>query len=100
MPGWQVFVFAADLLLNALDVGREELHRTTAFGAHHVMVITPLVLMLITRDTVVKGDLACQSAIGQQLQGAIDGGESDRVVLLLDQPVEFVRGEMVAGVEK
>src|SRR4051812_7847555 len=64
MPGGEVVVFAADLLLELPYFRRKELDRATAFGAHHVMVAAPVVLVLKTRDAVVEGDLAGESAIG------------------------------------
>src|SRR5271157_5648526 len=64
------------------------------------MMTAPLVLVLVARHPVVKRHLAGQPALGQQLQGAIHGGEADAVVLLLDQAVQLVGGEMVAGVEE
>src|ERR1019366_4148756 len=96
----QVLVLAANFLLNAFDVARKELHRAAAFGADHVVVIAAIVLVLVTSHAVIEGYFAGQPAFGQQLQGAIDGGKSDALVMLLDQAIQLVGGEMVAGVEK
>src|ERR1022692_1180843 len=100
VPRRQVLVLAANFLFNAFDVAREELHRAAAFGADHVVVIAAIVLVLVTSHTVIEGHFAGQPALGQQLQSAIDGGKSDARVVFLDQPIQFVGGEMVAGVEK
>src|ERR1017187_6194010 len=96
----QVLVLAANFLLNAFNLAREELYRAAAFGADHVMVIAAIVLVLVTSHAVIEGHFAGQPALGQQLQSAIDGGKSDALVVFLDQPIQFVGGEMVAGVEK
>src|SRR5271166_5326399 len=61
----EVFVFAADFALDTLNAGGEEFHRTAAFGAYHVMVIAPVVLVFVARNAVVEGHLAGQSAFRQ-----------------------------------
>ena len=55
-------MFASNLLLKTVDLRRKEFHGTATLGADHVMVTSPIVLMLIAGDPVVKGDFACQSA--------------------------------------
>src|ERR1039458_8726752 len=84
----QVLVLAANFLLNALNLAREELHRAAALGADHVMVIAAIVLVFVTSDAVIEGDFAGQPALGQQLQRAIDGGKSDALVVFLDKPTQ------------
>jgi hypothetical protein len=74
-------MFAADLLLQFANFGREELDRTAAFGAHHVMMAAPVVLVLIARNSVEERDFAGQAALGQKLEGAIDGGKADLRIL-------------------
>jgi hypothetical protein len=37
----------------------------------------PIVLVLVSGDTVVEGDFTGQSALGEQLESAIDGGVAD-----------------------
>src|SRR5664280_3854773 len=96
----QVLVLAANFLLNAFDVARKELHRAAAFGADHVMVVAAIVLLFITGHAVIEGNFAGQPALGQQLQSPIDSGKSDALVVFLDQPIQFVGGEVVTGVEK
>jgi hypothetical protein len=100
VAGRKVLVLAANLLLDALDPAGKELHRSATFGANHVVVIAPLILMLVARYPVVEGHFAGQTALRQQLQGAVHGGETDAVVLLFDQPVQLIGGKMVAGVQK
>src|SRR5208283_1360736 len=63
-------------------------------------MVAPLILMLVAGDAVVKGHFAGQSALGQQLQGAIDRGEADALVLLPDRAVELVGREVVASIQK
>src|SRR5580704_670853 len=74
MAGGGVVVFASDLLLQSIHFRREELHRTAAFGAYHVMVAAAVVLMLVSRNPIVESYFAGQSTLGQQLQGAVDRG--------------------------
>jgi hypothetical protein len=60
----------------------------------------PVILMLITGDAVVECDLAGQSALSEQLEGAVDGGVADARILFLHEAVQFVSGEVVAGLEE
>ncbi len=100
MPSGDVLMFPADFALDALDFRREELHRSAALCAHHVMVIAAIVLMLVAGNAVVERNLAGQTAFGQQLERAVYRGEADAFVLLLYQPIEFVGGEVIAGIEE
>jgi hypothetical protein len=40
------------------------------------------------------------SALGQQFEGAVNGGVADARVFLLHQAVEFVGGKMIAGFQE
>src|SRR4051794_33919708 len=59
-----------------------------------------VVLMLVAGDAVVERHFAGESAFGEELERAIDGGETDLGIFLLDQAVELFGGEMIAGLEK
>ena len=65
VPSRYVMVLAPDLLLDLLNLRREELHRTSAIRAHHVMVIPPVVLVLVTRHPIVERHLARQPTFRQ-----------------------------------
>src|ERR1043166_6326262 len=64
------------------------------------MVIASVVYRFIAGDAVIEGYLAGQPAFRQHLQRAIYGGETNGVVLLLDQPIEFVGREVIASIQK
>src|SRR5438270_10335923 len=66
-----VVVFATDLLLQFIHFRREELNRAAAVGADHVVMAAAVVLVLITRDAVVKGHFAGESALGKKFEGAV-----------------------------
>ena len=100
VPGGEVAVFTADLLLELADFLGKELDGTAATGAHHVVMAAAIVLVLVARDSVVEGDFAGQAAFGQQLQRAVDGGIADACIFFLDKSVQFVGGEMVPGFQK
>jgi hypothetical protein len=100
VAGGQVMVFAADLLLDFSDLGREKFDRGAAFRAHHVVMAAAVVLVLEARNAVMKGNFAGESTIVQQLQRPVDGGKSNAGIFFLDQAVQFVGGEMFAGFEK
>src|SRR5215472_12902895 len=77
-------VFAADLLLQLADLGREEFDRGAAFCAHHVMVAAAVELVLVAGHAVRKRHHAGQPAFGQQFERAVDGGEAYLGVSFLD----------------
>jgi hypothetical protein len=95
-----VSMFPSNFLLQAIHFRREELNRTAAFGADHVVMAPAIVLMLIAGDAVMKSDFARKTALGQQFQGAIDRGEADPKVLLLYQPVQLVSRKMFTSFQK
>ena len=96
----EVVVSASDLLLELADFLRKEFHRAAAFGADHVVMAAAVVLMLVAGNAVVEGDLTGESALGEKLQRAINGGVADAGVFFLHEAVEFVGGEMVASFEE
>src|SRR5215471_10612434 len=100
VAGGQVVVLAADGLFDFSNLGREEFDRRAALGADHVVMAASIVLVLVAGDAVVEGDFAGEAGFGQQLECAVDGGESDVRVFFLDQAVKFVGGEMLARVEE
>ena len=93
-------MFAADLLFDLSDLGREELDRRAAFRADHVVVAAAVVLVFIARDAVVKRDFAGEAATSEQFKRPVDGGESDAGIFFLDQAVQFVGGEMLTRFEE
>src|SRR5919204_6201383 len=64
------------------------------------MVAAPVVLVLVARNAIMKSHLASQTTFGEQLQGAIDGGEADTGILLLHQSVQLLGGEVIARLEE
>jgi len=65
-----------------------------------MVVAAAIVLMLIAGDAIVKRDFAGQAAFRQQFQSAINGGETNAGILLLHQPVQFIGGKVLAGLQK
>ena len=100
VAGGGVMVPVSDLLLQAVDLGREKFYRTPAPGADHVMVAAAVVLVLLAGDAIMKSDLAGQAAFRQQFQSAVDGSETDAGIFLLHQPVQFVGGEVLACLQE
>ena len=87
VAGGDVTVLVSDFPFDLSDFFGKELHRCAALGADHVVMAAPVVLVLVTRDAVVKGDDTGQSAAGKKLQRAVDSGDADARVGLLDQVV-------------
>jgi hypothetical protein len=96
----EVVVSTSDLLFQVAHFLRKELNRTATIGADHVVMAAAVVLMFLAGYAVVEGDLAGQAALAQKLQGAVHGGVADASVFLLYEAVEFIRGKVVAGLEK
>jgi len=65
-----------------------------------MMMAATVVLMLVAGNTIVKRDCTRESAIGEKFEGAVDGGETDVRILLLDQAMKFVGREMLARLKK
>jgi hypothetical protein len=97
VAGGYVMVLASDFLLDLSDFLQEKLYRSAALGADHVVVTTPVVLVLITRDAVVKSDFARQAASSKHFQRPVNGAETDARVGSFDQAMQFVDREMFPG---
>lgn len=93
-------VLVSDLLLDFPDFFREKFDRGAALGAHHVVMTAAVVLVLIARDAVVKGDFAGEAATREKLERAVNSGETDARVGFFDQAVQFVGGKMFASFEE
>jgi len=100
VAGGAVVVAAADVFFEFPDFVGKEFDRAAAIGADHVVVAAAIVLVLVARDAVVEGDFAGKVALGEQLQGAIDGGVADPGIFLFNQAMELVGGEVLAGLEE
>src|SRR5882762_787334 len=85
VAGGDVTVFVSDLPLDRSDFLREKFDRSAALGTHHVVMTAAVVLVLVTRDAVVKGDFAGQAATSQKLQRPVDGSETNSRIGFLDQ---------------
>jgi hypothetical protein len=96
----EVMMGAADLLLELADLLAEKFNRTSTPRADHVVVAAPVVLMLVARNAVVKGNFAGQPALGEKFQRAINGGVTDARVFFLDEAMKFIGRQMIAGFKK
>src|SRR6516162_2023424 len=84
VSGGQVSVFTANLALDA----------------NHVMVVAAVVLVLVAGDAVIESNFACQAAVGEKLERAVDGSEADTLVFFAHETKKLVRREVFAGVEE
>jgi hypothetical protein len=100
VPGGYIAVLAAHLLFKLSHFRREKFYGRATRGANHVVMASPIVLVLIARNAIVKCDFAGQSAVGEEFQGPVHSGETDVGVFLLHQLVQFVGREMFPGFEK
>lgn len=93
-------MLAADRLFDLPDLRGEELNGRAALGADHVVMAAAVVLVFVARDAIVEGDFAGQAASGEEFEGAVDGGEADAGIFLLDEAVQLVGGKMLASFEE
>lgn len=100
VAGRCVLIPATDFIFDVPYFRRKKLNRTSALRAHHVMVTAAVILVFIAGDAVVKSNLTRQSTLRQQLQSAVNRGKADAAVFFLNQAMKFVKGEMLARLEK
>ena len=78
-------VFAANLFFQLVYLGREKLNRCVALSANHVVVVAAVELVFIACHAVRKRNSAGQAAFRQQLERAVNRGETDLGVFLAHQ---------------
>jgi hypothetical protein len=64
------------------------------------MMAAPVVLVLVTRNAIVKCYFTGQPGVRQQFKRPVDGSESDVGILLFHQLIQFIGREMSAGFQK
>ena len=57
-------------------------------------------MVFVAGDAVLKADFGGESALGEEFEGAVDGGHADFGVALADEAEEFVHGHVVASVDE
>jgi hypothetical protein len=93
-------MFAPYFLLQLAYLAGKEFNRTPAFGAYHVVMTASIVLVFVACDAVVEGDLAGQSALRKQFQGAVDGRVANVDIFLLYQAMQFVSRKVITSLQK
>ena len=68
--------------------------------AHHVVMAAAVVLVLVAGNAIVEGDFTRQSALGQQLERAVYGGESNARIALAHELVKLLRREMFVRLQE
>ncbi len=92
--------FVRHLVLQGLDIGREEFNDLAALRADHVVVMLVIVVMFVVGLIVAEPNLAGESRLGKKLERSIHGCMADRGILLLNYPVKVVRGQVFLGTQK
>ena len=90
-------VAAGQPLLEALDLGVHDLKDLPAPDADQMVVVVVAEEVLVPGHAVLEGHLAAESALAEEPQGPVDGGESQRGMGPADLPVQLVGGEVVLG---
>ncbi len=85
---------ACHLVLQLLDLGREEFDHFPAFGADHVVMMLVVIVMLVVGPAIAEANLARESSFRQQLQRTVDGRKTDVRILLVDQTIEILAGKV------
>jgi hypothetical protein len=91
---------ASNFLFDLSNLLGKKFDRRAALGTYHVVMAAPVVLVFIARDAIMESNLARQTAAGEKFQRAIHGGESNSRIIFLDQPVQFIDGEVLARFEE
>ena len=93
-------ILGRHLILDGLELGREEFDDLSAFGTDHVIVMLMFVIVLVMRPPVAKAHFARQTGVGQKLKRSIYGGLAHVGILLTDQAIKVFAGKMSLGVQK
>lgn len=85
---------SGNLVLQRLDLCGEELDHLAAFSADHVVMVIVIEMVFKIGLVITKSNLASKSRLGQKLECAVNGGMSDRRVLLVNQPMKVINRKM------
>lgn len=88
------------LILQLLDVGREELDHLAAVRADHMVVMFVVVMMLVVSLVVAKPDLSGQPSLGQELKRPIDRGQTDCGVFPVHESVQILAREVFLSAQE
>src|SRR6185295_714078 len=88
------------LVLQGLDLFREELDQRSTLCADEVVVVSVLIVMLVKHASIVKLQFARKPALLQEFQRAIDGGEPYGRVLGFDQRVQIFARDVSLRVQE
>src|SRR5690606_11938755 len=91
---------ARDLILKPLDLVVGELEHVIALDADQVVVVLGVAGGLVDRLALAEATLGREPALGQQLEGAVDGGVADPRVLLTGEGEQLLDREVAFGREK
>ena len=87
-------VLGGHRILYRLQLSRKELDDAATLRTDHVIVVLMLVVVLVVSDAITKANLASESCLCQELQGAINRCLSDVGILLSDEAVEVFAGKV------
>jgi len=90
----------ADPALHLFEFRRKEFSGIAARGTHHVVMRAAVQAMLVACDSVLEVDLKRQAALSKQLDRPIDGRVPDARILSFHQVVQFLRAQMLPGVQE
>lgn len=87
-------------LLDLLNLGGKELDGIAAHRADHVVMVAPIEAMFESSYSIAKLNLGSQTALSEEPKRAIDGRVADGGLLLLNQMMQFLSGEVIASCQK
>jgi hypothetical protein len=97
---YQELIFFRYVHLELFDALIFEFDDRAAFRADEVVVMAVRGLVLVPRKPVLESSFVGQSRIGQQLQGAINGGVTDAGVVFFHPNVQFFGTQVLPGIDK
>lgn len=92
--------FARDFVLFVFDNFAVKLNQGAALRANQMIVMLVIVTVFVARVAIGKSFLSRQTAFRQELERAINSGESDRGVFGFDKVVQIFGAGMSFGTQK
>lgn len=91
---------ACHLILKVFDIGREKLDHFPTLGTDHVVVMFVVVMVFVVGLVVPEPNFSCKAGLCQQLQSAINRGQADRWIYLVNKPMQVFAGKVFLGAQK
>lgn len=90
-------VLLSDLVLQLLNVRIFEFDNPVTFGADQVIMVVYIVGQFIAGVSIAELTLLRETAFTKEIEGSIDGGQTNRGALFLHSEMKFFRRNVALG---